>query len=75
MFVSSELWCPNKMRDIACAAVILHNMKVEKRRDSYNGDGVRQNKSTAKELFGKSCDYGDADGCKNYKMLNEEGIN
>ena len=40
MFVSSELWCPSRMKDIACAAVILHNMTVEKRRRNYTGDGV-----------------------------------
>jgi len=39
-----------------------------------NGDGIRQNKSTAKEYFGKVCDLGDQDGCDFYKQLNEQGI-
>ncbi|MFA5455575.1 MAG: hypothetical protein WC272_09665 [Sulfurimonas sp.] len=34
-----------------------------------NGDGVRQDKLKAKELFGKSCDGGNNDGCKNYKEV------
>jgi len=40
----------------------------------YNGQGIRQNKSKAKELFGKACDGGHQNGCKNYKILNEQGI-
>jgi TPR repeat protein len=39
-----------------------------------NGDGIRQNKKIAKELFGKACDGGLNKGCKNYKILNEKGI-
>ena len=38
----------------------------------FRGDGIRQNKDTAKELFGKACDYGFMDGCNNYKILNEK---
>jgi len=37
------------------------------------GDGVRQNKSTAKELFGKVCDGGFSVGCHQYHRLNEQG--
>ena len=40
----------------------------------YFGQGVRQNKSRAKELFGKACDGGHEGGCRNYKILNEQGI-
>lgn len=40
----------------------------------YNeGLGVRQNKSTAKEYFGKACDNGLQQGCEAYKELNEQG--
>ncbi len=39
-----------------------------------NGDGVREDKVKAKELFGKACDGGDDYGCKWYKILNEQGI-
>ena len=38
-----------------------------------DGKGVRQNKSQAKELFGKACDNGDQAGCNSYRMLNELG--
>lgn len=38
-----------------------------------NGRGVRQNKTTAKEWFGKACDNGDQDGCAAYRELNEAG--
>jgi TPR repeat protein len=37
------------------------------------GNGFRQNKSKAKQLFGKACDMRHQDGCKNYKILNEQG--
>lgn len=37
------------------------------------GEGVRQNKATAKELYGKSCDNGYQGGCDDYKRLNEQG--
>ncbi len=37
------------------------------------GDGVRQNKTTAKEWYGKGCDYGYQRGCDDYKRLNEQG--
>ena len=37
------------------------------------GEGVRQNKTTAKWYFGKACDYGDQDGCDKYRILNEQG--
>jgi TPR repeat protein len=39
----------------------------------FNGEGIRQDKSTAKEFFGKACDGGMQDGCKNYRKLNEQG--
>lgn len=29
-------------------------------------EGVKQNKSKAKELYGKACDNGNNTGCKNY---------
>lgn len=42
--------------------------------DLYNnGLGVRQNKNTAKEYYGKSCDYGFQLGCQKYRELNEIG--
>lgn len=40
----------------------------------YYGYGVRQNKLFAKELFGEACEDGKAGACKNYKIINEEGI-
>lgn len=39
----------------------------------YNGQGVRQNKSTAKEWLGKACDLGDQRGCDEYRQLNQAG--
>ncbi len=39
-----------------------------------NGDGVRQDKSKALQLFGKACDMKDEDGCKNYAILKNQGI-
>lgn len=38
-----------------------------------NGEGVKQDKSKAKALFGKACDGGSQKGCGYYKILNEEG--
>ena len=38
------------------------------------GFSVRQDKSTAKELFGQACDLGLERGCRQYRILNEEGI-
>lgn len=38
-----------------------------------NGEGVRQNYTKAKELFGRVCDAGHQDGCDRYKKLNEKG--
>ena len=38
-----------------------------------NGQGIRQNFSTAKQYFGKACDLGLQPGCDNYKKLNEKG--
>lgn len=38
-----------------------------------NGEGVRQNKTTAKEWFGKACDNGTQQGCDEYRKLNETG--
>ena len=37
-----------------------------------NGQGVRQNRSIAKQYFGKACDLGDQLGCNNYKEYNEK---
>lgn len=39
LFVASEYWTVDKMRKIATAAVVLHNMIVETRRSSYCSDG------------------------------------
>ncbi|MGB5505711.1 MAG: tetratricopeptide repeat protein [Sulfurovum sp.] len=36
-----------------------------------NGDGTKQNYSTAKEYFRKACDLGHNDGCKDYVEINE----
>lgn len=38
-----------------------------------NGNGVKQNKTTAKEWYGKACDNGYQDGCDSYRKLNEQG--
>eukprot|EP00173_Palmaria_palmata_P000895 Plantae.Rhodophyta-Palmaria_palmata.ctg14594.p1 GENE.Plantae.Rhodophyta-Palmaria_palmata.ctg14594~~Plantae.Rhodophyta-Palmaria_palmata.ctg14594.p1 ORF type:complete len:146 (+),score=19.96 Plantae.Rhodophyta-Palmaria_palmata.ctg14594:386-823(+) len=40
MFVASELLSAEKMQIVAKACIILHNMVVEQRRDSYTGDGA-----------------------------------
>ena len=40
LFLPSELWSAKKMGVIAKAAVIIHNMVVESRRNSYTGDGT-----------------------------------
>ena len=37
------------------------------------GQGVRQNRTTAKEYYGKACDLGNQEGCDNYRKLNEQG--
>ena len=37
------------------------------------GDFVRQNKSTAKEWYGKACDGGYVYGCQSYRRLKEQG--
>lgn len=39
----------------------------------YSGEGVKQNYKKAKELFGIACDGGFQSGCKNYKILNQQG--
>ena len=39
----------------------------------YQGQGVRQSSTKAKELLGKACDMGNANGCKNYAILNKQG--
>ncbi|MDQ1339916.1 MAG: uncharacterized protein QG567_1072 [Campylobacterota bacterium] len=38
-----------------------------------NGKGVKQNRSRAKELFGKACDMKLQAGCDEYKLLNVQG--
>ena len=38
-----------------------------------NGQGVKQNFSTAKQYYGKACDLGLQLGCDNYRKLNEKG--
>ena len=35
--------------------------------------GLRQNRATAKELFGKTCDKGFQRGCDEYRRLNKRG--
>lgn len=35
--------------------------------------GLKRNKSTAKEWYGKACDKGLQDGCDEYRRLNERG--
>ena len=35
-----------------------------------NGKGVRQNRTIAKEWYGKACDNGFQDGCDAYARLN-----
>ena len=35
--------------------------------------GLRQNRTTAKEWYGKVCDQGSQKGCDNYRRLNEQG--
>ena len=39
-----------------------------------NGIGVRQDYSTAKEYFGKACDFRLQLGCDGYKDLNKRGF-
>lgn len=39
----------------------------------YGLGGLRQNKVTAKELYGKTCDKGSQVGCDEYRRLNEQG--
>ena len=39
-----------------------------------NGDGVRQDKSKALQLFGKACDMKNEGSCKNYAILKNQGI-
>lgn len=36
------------------------------------GEIVRQNDRIAKELFGLLCDYVTSEGCKNYKILQNQ---
>ncbi len=38
-----------------------------------NGQGVKQDKFEAKRLYGLACNNRDAEGCDNYKLLNEAG--
>lgn len=38
-----------------------------------NGEGVRQNKSTAKRYFGQACDNGEQSGCDHYHELDQQG--
>ncbi len=40
----------------------------------YNGYGVRQDKSKAKNLYGVACDGGVQESCNNYRILNEQGV-
>ena len=40
----------------------------------YEGQGVRQDKSIAKEYYGKACDLGNQVGCDYHKELHEKGI-
>ena len=39
-----------------------------------SGRGVKQNKSKAKEFFGKACDKKYVDGCMYYGTLKQEGF-
>lgn len=39
-----------------------------------NGNASKPDIYLAKEYFGKGCDLGDSSGCKNYKILNEQGF-
>lgn len=36
------------------------------------GEGVRQDVTVAKEWFSKSCDNGNQEGCKSYRLLKEQ---
>lgn len=38
-----------------------------------NAQGVKQDKSKAKQLFGKACDMRLQQGCEAYRILNEQG--
>jgi TPR repeat protein len=38
------------------------------------GEGVRQDKSKALQLYGKACDMKNEVGCKNYAILKNQGI-
>jgi TPR repeat protein len=36
----------------------------------YFGDGVKQNKMKAKQLYKKACEQGNKDSCQNLKKFN-----
>lgn len=39
----------------------------------FGNRGVNKDYVIAKEWYGKSCDNGNSNGCRNYKILNEQG--
>ena len=39
------------------------------------GQGVKQDKSSAKKYHRKGCNLGDKVGCDNYRILNNQGVN
>jgi len=56
------------------AAVYGHSFSQAALGSSYEfGFGVKQDKLEAKRLYGLACDNRNASGCKNYKILNEQG--
>lgn len=54
-----EIACESKHSDGCYWAGVLYR----------NGQGVKSNKTQAKELFGKACDLGFQTGCDNYKEM------
>ena len=51
-------------------AVSCHNLGI-----MYSfGQGVKQNRSIAKQYAGKACDLGEEMGCYDYKRYSEEGV-
>jgi TPR repeat protein len=53
---------------------MLEDLKEEWKNITTYGQGVRQDKSKAKMLFGQACDNGLQKGCDYYRILNEAGV-
>ena len=40
----------------------------------FEGKGIKQNKSMAKNTLARLCDLGEQVSCDNYRVLNERGV-